>query len=643
MIRKFSDLSIRIKLVFILSFTAITALLAVSTLLFLTSIQTVKKYEIANIKQLAEVSSLSISAALIFNDKIKATEMLSSLAANSDIMAAFIYDQNHTIFVRYFNKNLNKYQQDKLIHYSQPKLNSLQQSTKSKYFSWDKFEVLVPIKIDSENIGQIHIISNKNHFTQQVKNLMRSLAIVIGTSVAIIFILAYFFQRIFANPIYALLNVMQAVSKNKSYDFSKELQRNDEYGTLFNGFNTMLQKLKQIEEELIIAKEKSDQANQTKSYFLANMSHEIRTPMNAVIGLSQLALKTELNFKQANYLNKIHISAKGLLAIINDILDFSKIEAGMLKIEAKEFNLAAVIEEVININNTQAVAKNLHLYCSINPSTPHFLIGDSLRLRQIMINLISNAIKFTEYGDIKIIIKTEPHDNTDFLKLIVTVQDTGIGISKENLAHLFEPFNQVDITTTRRFGGTGLGLAICKQLIELMGGNITAESDFDLGSTFTFNCNVGVQNKQNEIIIDTKTPKIENSSNDLQYLKNSSILLAEDNEINQLVAIEFLEDAGVNVDIAGNGREAVTKALDENSNYDAILMDIQMPKMDGIEATIMIRKERKKIPIIAMTAHAMDAEKQRCYQAGMNDHISKPIESEAFYKTLSHWIKQYKL
>jgi signal transduction histidine kinase/DNA-binding response OmpR family regulator/ABC-type amino acid transport substrate-binding protein len=531
--------------------------------------------------------------------------------------------------------------------------------------------------------------------------------------------------------------------------------------------------------ELTLARDIAEDSARAKSEFLANMSHEIRTPMNAILGLTQLALQTELNVIQRDYLEKTSQAASSLLGIINDILDFSKIEAGKLAMEKIEFLLEEVINNVVNVTLVKVNEKNLELLLSVAPNTPTCLIGDPLRLGQVLNNLLSNAVKFTEKGQVDLVVAVmqETHNQ---VTLRFEVRDTGIGLTDEQIAQLFTAFNQGDTSVTRRYGGTGLGLAISKSLVEMMGGSIWCQGVRGQGSSFCFTARFGVGDRSlryasrqselkdivvlavddyepvltvlvdnlkslgvtalgctsgqealsvlktrmagnlpvNAVILDWKMPEMDgletadeiiklmpedkrpalimvtandredlavlvkehgikaivpkpisassvlnaltevlNISRDSEqksvkkvkketadisqvaHLKGSKILLAEDNEVNQLVAKRLLKNAGFDVSIANNGLEAV--AMVQADSYDLVLMDIQMPEMDGLTATKTIRTLPgfDKLPIVAMTAHAMSGDREMSLAAGMNDHVTKPINLAELYTTLNRWLK----
>ena len=393
-----------------------------------------------------------------------------------------------------------------------------------------------------------------------------------------------------------------------------------------------------ILEDLEVARQAADSAAQAKADFLANMSHEIRTPMNAIIGFSNLAMKTELDRKQRDYLSKIQQSGKHLLGIINDILDFSKIEAGKLPVEHTDLELEKVMENVSNLVSEKTAAKGLELIFNIEKGTPNYLLGDPLRLGQILVNYANNAVKFTEQGEI--IVSAKVVEETDHDCLIrFAVSDTGIGLTQEQIGKLFQSFQQADMSTSRKYGGTGLGLAISKKLAELMGGAVGVESEYGKGSTFWFTARLGKGVAKAKSVDQQAETAIVN----LAAIKGSSILLVEDNEFNQQIASELLTDAGFKVDVAENGQKSI-EMLDKRA-YDIVLMDMQMPVMDGVTATREIRRDErfKDLPILAMTANVMDTDIEKCRAAGMWDHIGKPIDPDELFGKLVKWMKPRKM
>lgn len=376
----------------------------------------------------------------------------------------------------------------------------------------------------------------------------------------------------------------------------------------------------------------SEASNRAKSEFLANMSHEIRTPLNGIIGFTNLTLKTDLTLKQKSYLSKAKHASTALLNVINDILDYSKIEAGKLDMEKVEFNIYALFESISDLFEYQALEKGIGFEVAIDPKTPSMLIGDPLRITQVLNNLIGNALKFTDSGEIKMQIEHLWSDAKD-VRLKFLIHDTGIGISPEQQQQLFQPFAQADASNTRKYGGTGLGLMISKQLVQLMGGVLNLESEFEKGSVFSFTLEFKYKDTKKEIASNGVNGIIGKEANTSRFKGKKRVLLVEDNEMNQLIAQEYLESFGLNITIANNGKEAVDMARGEE--YDLILMDLQMPVMDGFEATRHIREFNPQIPIIALSAAAMLHDRELTDAAGMNAHIAKPIDPENLLQVLS--------
>jgi CheY-like chemotaxis protein len=398
--------------------------------------------------------------------------------------------------------------------------------------------------------------------------------------------------------------------------------------------------LRKTQEELIRSKELAEAASKAKAIFLANISHEIRTPMNGIIGMIDILKRTGLSQEQIEYIDIIGISGENLLMIINDVLDFSKIEAGQITFEKIQFSLRDEVEEVIKILRYKALQKNLELDFQIQPDVPLSLIGDPLRLKQILINLCNNSLKFTSNGFVKIKVRLVNMEESK-VRLNFDVQDTGIGISPENQAKLFKSFSQADVSTTRKFGGTGLGLAISKNLVEMMNGHIGIISEEGEGAIFHFDCEFELSDQ----IISTEKPVIQTTVEDQN--KKLKILLAEDNVINQKVAILNLQKLGHEVSVVSDGIQAVEKFISDMP--DMIFMDIQMPEMDGVEATVKIRAWEKSngiqngIPIVAMTANTLKSDMDMFIEAGMDDYLAKPFNSADLKQVIERVYRQIEL
>ena len=637
---RFKNLSIRNKLIVIQIVTAFIVLVLTTIVLVLGDIRSTRTTMVNDLSIRAATIGKSTASALIFLDDKAASDFLASLQADPNVVNACIYDAMGAVFARYHREGFEDYvfpQVQESSHAFDPLYLTL-------------FEAIVN---NSEQIGTVHLRLDLGVFHEKIREYIRDAALMLFVGLVISLLLSLLLQRAISGPIRDLAETTRRVSETGDYTAQVRKEGEDELGALCDGFNTMLtlireredrlreardeleerveertQELQEMNTELAAARDEALEASRTKSEFLANMSHEIRTPMNGIIGMAELLLATELDRTQLNFLKTIDTSASNLLEILNDILDLSKIEAGKMALETTDFLVWDCMEQVVNMLAVRAHEKKLELACHIAPDVPQGVIGDPTRLRQVMINLVGNALKFTEQGEV--VIRVEPVSQTgEDVELQFSVSDTGIGIPPEEQQRIFEAFAQADSSTTRRFGGTGLGLTISSPLVQMMGGRIWLESQAGRGSTFYFTARFGIPDAP----VTAVQPAV------LESLQGLRVLVVDDNATNRLILDEMLKTWQMAPTVVDSGLEALKTlqhAASRKAPFDLVLLDAMMPDMDGLQVAEQIYKHPNlSSPVIMMLTSIDDPDYlSRTRRFGVKRHLQKPLTQSGLQEAI---------
>lgn len=686
--RHFRDWSITTRL-FALTIGASTIALALSCTFFLIdNIYSFRSEKAKQLETIADMLEYHCGNVLETNSLAEGLELLGTLRNTPSVKYACLLDKNGDLVAEHVATETSLPPDTKTLHQ-----NIHGKEEQSQYVDQSRYEIFQPVEKNGQRIGTLYLRAQTSAIGHQTRLAAQVTLIVAIVSFLASLLFTWIMQRTISRPILDLVKTAQAISEQKDYSIRvKQISGRNELAVLTRAFNEMLREIQvfhdrlkgthddlemrigertvqlrnevsrheHTQEELVEAKELAEMANLAKSEFLANMSHEIRTPLTAIMGFTDLLRKGAYDddkATQSEQLNLVYRSSQHLLELINDILDLSKVEAGSYKPEPVDCSPHEIVSEVIAVQQVAAAQKELSLKYEWSTPVPKTVHTDPSRLRQIMINLIGNAIKFTKSGGVTITMGTTEKSGQELLA--VRVQDTGIGIPEHKLQQIFEPFVQADTSVTRQFGGTGLGLSICRRIAKMLGGRLTVKSKPGNGSTFTVMIHPGnldgverlteIPDKEmhnieatnyfgstnhksqtNEV---TLTPPEPSSTSLKEHdLQNIRILLVEDGETNRKLLSTILGRAGAKVTLAENGKigfEYATQKL-----FDVILMDMQMPVVDGYTATKKIREFEIDTPVVALTAHAMVGDAQQCYDAGCNEYLSKPIEEELLCKTV---------